>query len=171
MGYGYPGVITQPPPTVNQTTVVVNQSPALYKPPRDWSTGICGCFDDIKVCLCVLCCEPCAEIKLSMDMGEHYCVPCCVPNWLVVLRTKLRTQHNIQAVGAVSDDEGGEHYEKSSTHRIRKSTVGLQLSFSQTQNVIVSMEAKEESTSKTKSKINIFGNYGCRPYRLQTLSS
>ncbi|XP_025091185.1 cornifelin-like [Pomacea canaliculata] len=102
MGYGYPGVITQPPPTVNQTTVVVNQSPALYKPPRDWSTGICGCFDDIKVCLCVLCCEPCAEIKLSMDMGEHYCVPCCVPNWLVVLRTKLRTQHNIQ--GGVLND-------------------------------------------------------------------
>ncbi|PVD32000.1 hypothetical protein C0Q70_07426 [Pomacea canaliculata] len=98
--WGYqPPVVTQPQMSnTNNTTVVINQQSAgpAYKPPRAWSTGICGCFDDLGVCCCVWWCTPCAISQLVGDMGEHCCVPCCVPGWLVALRTKLRTQHNIQ---------------------------------------------------------------------------
>ncbi|XP_025091184.1 placenta-specific gene 8 protein-like [Pomacea canaliculata] len=104
--WGYqPPVVTQPQMSnTNNTTVVINQQSAgpAYKPPRAWSTGICGCFDDLGVCCCVWWCTPCAISQLVGDMGEHCCVPCCVPGWLVALRTKLRTQHNIQG-GVMSD--------------------------------------------------------------------
>ncbi|XP_025091187.1 placenta-specific gene 8 protein-like [Pomacea canaliculata] len=104
--YGYPQpVIMQPQmSSTNNTTVVINQQSAgpAYHGQRAWSTGLCGCFDDCGICCCVTFCGPCAECQLSMDMGEHCCVPLCVPGWLVVLRTKLRTQHNIQ--GGVMND-------------------------------------------------------------------
>ncbi|XP_025091183.1 placenta-specific gene 8 protein-like [Pomacea canaliculata] len=108
MGYPQP-VMMQPQQqqqSVNNTTVVVNQQqqPAApaYKPPRAWTSGICGCFDDFGVCCCVWFCAPCAACQLATDMGENCCVPLCVPGWLIVLRTKLRTQHNIH--GSVMDD-------------------------------------------------------------------
>ncbi|RUS82050.1 hypothetical protein EGW08_010206, partial [Elysia chlorotica] len=46
---------------------------------------LCGTF----IPLCFAC-------KVSKDMGESACVPCLVPWDLLVLRTKWRTQHNIQ---------------------------------------------------------------------------
>ncbi|PVD31999.1 hypothetical protein C0Q70_07425 [Pomacea canaliculata] len=54
--WGYqPPVVTQPQmSSTNNTTVVINQQPTGpgYQPPRPWSTGICGCCDDIGVCEC-----------------------------------------------------------------------------------------------------------------------
>lgn len=54
--WGYqPPVVTQPQMSnTNNTTVVINQQSTgpAYKPPRAWSTGICGCFDDLGVCEC-----------------------------------------------------------------------------------------------------------------------
>ena len=53
----YPvGVPVQPPvithqPAVTNTTVVVNQQQmVVQKPPRNWSTGLCGCFEDCGSC-------------------------------------------------------------------------------------------------------------------------
>ncbi|XP_025091189.1 placenta-specific gene 8 protein-like [Pomacea canaliculata] len=89
--------------SVSNTTVVVNQAAApAHKPLRSWTTGLCGCFEDCGVCCCVTFCRPCAEMSLAMDMGENCCIPYLVPGWLVTLRTKIRTQHNIH--GSVLDD-------------------------------------------------------------------
>ncbi|XP_025090047.1 cornifelin homolog [Pomacea canaliculata] len=102
--YRYGGshpVVAQPASSTSNTTVIINQT-AAYQPPRMWSTDMCGCCEDIGICCCVVFCEVCASIQLSRDMGEHCCVPCCVPGWLIVLRTKLRMQQNIQ--GTVMDD-------------------------------------------------------------------
>ena len=48
-------------------------------------SGLLGTF-----CPLVLAC------RISLDMEESMCVPCCVPGWAVVLRTKLRVENNIQ---------------------------------------------------------------------------
>ncbi|XP_025091423.1 cornifelin homolog [Pomacea canaliculata] len=105
-GYDYGGsqpVLSQPSSNTTNTTIIINQdASSTNRQPRLWSTDLCACCDDIGVCCCVVFCGTCAAIKLSQDMGEHYCVPCCVPGWLIVLRTKLRMQQNIQ--GTVMDD-------------------------------------------------------------------
>lgn len=45
-------------------------------------------------------CGMCSGCQLAMDMGESCCLPLCVPGWLITLRTKMRTQYNIQ-VGTI----------------------------------------------------------------------
>ena len=46
----YPVVTQQPAPQVQQTsntTVLVNQQPVVVQQaPRNWSSGLCGCFED-----------------------------------------------------------------------------------------------------------------------------
>ena len=46
----HPVVTQQPAPYVqqsNQTTVVLNQQPVIVqKGTRNWSSGLCGCFED-----------------------------------------------------------------------------------------------------------------------------
>ena len=50
----YQPAITQQPAPVQQTThttVVMNQQPVLVqRTTRDWSTGLCGCFEDCGSC-------------------------------------------------------------------------------------------------------------------------
>lgn len=59
-----------------------------------------GSYDSRRVTLCAGLCATfltyCAAAKLAQDLGENCCVPFCVPGWLVVLRTKFRTQMNIE---------------------------------------------------------------------------
>ncbi|XP_077230595.1 protein PLANT CADMIUM RESISTANCE 2-like isoform X2 [Tasmannia lanceolata] len=53
-------------------TPVAPQSQA----PARWSTGLCGCCDDIDNC-CVTCCCPCitfGQISEILDKGSHSCV-------------------------------------------------------------------------------------------------
>ena len=49
------------------------------------SSGACGFF-----------CYPCLMCRISRRLGEHCCVPMCVPGGGVVLRTKLRLMLGIQ---------------------------------------------------------------------------
>lgn len=106
-GYGGPPgqqmtpVMTQPAAGQPSTTVIINQ-PATTFQPRAWSSSLFGCCEDVPVCMCVMCCGLCAACQLSQDLGEHMCVPCCIYDWLLVLRVKLRTQEHIQ--GTVMDD-------------------------------------------------------------------
>jgi hypothetical protein len=66
-----PPMHQQPPPMQQQpmpqpgfhstntnTTVVVQQQPAqiIVQGPRQWTTGICSCFDDCGVCKCLKTC-------------------------------------------------------------------------------------------------------------------
>ncbi|PVD32001.1 hypothetical protein C0Q70_07427 [Pomacea canaliculata] len=98
-------VMTQPMPNLQQAstnnTIVINNQTAAptVQLPRPWSTGICAMCDDMSVCCCVYWCPTCAGSQLASDMGEGCCLPFCVTNWLVALRTKMRTQYNIQNAG------------------------------------------------------------------------
>lgn len=88
--------------TTNTTTVIVNQPAPVVTGPRDWSSTLCSCCDDMGSCLMGMFCPWILACQVSMEMEESMCVPCCVPGWMVVLRTKLRTENNIQ--GTVMDD-------------------------------------------------------------------
>lgn len=90
-----------PQPMTHQTTVIVQNSPPRYGP-RDWNTGLFDCTDDLSLCLCGLFCGLCLTCKVSQDMGESLCVPICLPLPLAILRTKWRTEQNIQ--GSIMED-------------------------------------------------------------------
>ncbi|KAL8581022.1 hypothetical protein ACOMHN_048056 [Nucella lapillus] len=86
----------------NTTSVIVNQPAPVVTGPRDWSSSLCSCCDDIGSCMMGTICPPVLACQISMKMKESMCVPCCVPGWLIVLRAKMRADNNIQ--GTVMDD-------------------------------------------------------------------
>ena len=45
-----PPVITHQQAVTNTTVVVNQQQMVVQKPPRNWSTGLCGCFEDCGSC-------------------------------------------------------------------------------------------------------------------------
>ncbi|KAK7498745.1 hypothetical protein BaRGS_00010122 [Batillaria attramentaria] len=100
MGSGHP----PPQPHANTTTVIINQPApmSMSTGPRDWSSGMCSCCDDMGSCLLGTFCPCILASQVAGDMDESICVPCCVPGWLIVLRTKLRADNNI--TGTVMDD-------------------------------------------------------------------
>ncbi|XP_020629959.1 cornifelin homolog [Orbicella faveolata] len=103
---GYPQPMMAQPMGFQQTntTVVVNQpAPVLLQQGmRDWSTGLCGCFEVIGICCMGLFC-PCFLLSdVSSRMGEGCCFAACCPGALLGLRIKLRVQENIQ--GSLCND-------------------------------------------------------------------
>ncbi|KAL3857850.1 hypothetical protein ACJMK2_012480 [Sinanodonta woodiana] len=90
---------------ITNTTVVINQ-PAVVAGikllhgtkdgSRDWTTGLCGCFENI----CSLCgafwCLPCVLCSLSTRLGDCLCMPFCIPDALVAMRTRTRTLGDIR---------------------------------------------------------------------------
>ncbi|XP_005109623.2 placenta-specific gene 8 protein [Aplysia californica] len=90
------------PAPAGNTTVIVNQPMSDKSQVRDWGTGVFSCFDDMKICLCGWCCPLCLGWNVATDLGETGIIVCCVPSWLTVVRTKLRTQQKIQ--GDVCND-------------------------------------------------------------------
>ncbi|XP_070571757.1 placenta-specific gene 8 protein-like [Ptychodera flava] len=99
-----PPVMNQPMPTTQNVVVVTDSnSPMGRMPPGQWTTGLCGCFEDMGSCLASFCCHPFYKCYLSNKMEEHCCMPLCLANAdLLVLRMKLRTLRNIPG-GAISD--------------------------------------------------------------------
>ncbi|XP_070786130.1 placenta-specific gene 8 protein-like [Enoplosus armatus] len=98
------------------TNVFVNSQP---QPPtmiavqsNQWSTSICGCFDDIHVCNCfAYWCFPCFACTTASDFGECFClplldllwgtlqmmsVPLCVPPMSMSMRVAVRHRYGIQ---------------------------------------------------------------------------
>ncbi|CAI7808127.1 unnamed protein product [Closterium sp. NIES-53] len=82
-------------------------------PTRQWTTGCCGCFDDISSCCCVLWC-PCVAIgriaEITDQGGTGSCQACCC--WYCIqaftlstlgclyskgFRTKLRRRYGLPA--------------------------------------------------------------------------
>jgi len=102
----YQPAITQQPAPVQQTThttVVMNQQPVLVqRTARNWSTGLCGCFEDCGSLCMGLCCPYFLLLDVSSRMGEGCCFVCCCPGALLGLRIKLRVQENIQ--GSLMND-------------------------------------------------------------------
>lgn len=95
-----------PPPShssqQSSTTVIINQMMPTNTGPRIWSSSVCSCCDDMGSCLLGAFCPCILASQIAGDMGESCCVPCCVPGWLIVLRTKLRAENKI--TGTVMDD-------------------------------------------------------------------
>lgn len=85
---------------INEAPVVVSQPTTVYyfvRPPiRQWKTGLGSVCEDTHICCCSFFCFRCFACRVAKDMGESGCVPCCVPAWLIVLRTKLRASENIE---------------------------------------------------------------------------
>ncbi|GFO04015.1 placenta-specific 8 [Plakobranchus ocellatus] len=75
---------------------------ALIQSKRDWYTGVFDCRDDWGICLCATFCGLCFLCRLSSDMNESIWLSCCVPSPVLVLRTKWRTQNNIE--GDICED-------------------------------------------------------------------
>ncbi|KAL5012154.1 hypothetical protein ScPMuIL_010705 [Solemya velum] len=94
----YPNITSQP---ATQTTVVMAPG-GQFQGKRNWSSGMCDCFNDMTSCLCVTFLGPYYAMSLASRMGESACVPCCVPGSLIVMRTKLRTEQGIE--GSICDD-------------------------------------------------------------------
>ncbi|XP_061197547.1 placenta-specific gene 8 protein-like [Saccostrea echinata] len=90
--------------TTNTTVVVQQQQVPTRPPPRDWSTGICGCFEDMASCCAVTWCANCYMCYLSTKLGESCCLPLAIAGYgsLVPLRTKVRAENNI--VGSICED-------------------------------------------------------------------
>ena len=68
----------------------------------DWNHGLCGCFANLKNCLCGYCgCYPCLICTNADGLGESgvlynvlACFAPCIPIWL--LRSKARDRYNIE---------------------------------------------------------------------------
>lgn len=99
---GYPQPVHQ---QQTNTTVVINQGRVGRPPPRGWSSGICGCFEDMSSCCGVYWCGAgCYPCYLSAKLNESCCLPCCLPanSWLIALRVKMRAENNIN--GSIMED-------------------------------------------------------------------
>lgn len=104
------GNYSQPPPLQQQQqTVVVMNQPGLYPPSgqpqniMEWSTGLCGCFEDCCSCMYAFFCHQCYMCTLASEMNENACGPfCCQQLFVVPMRTKLRTMYGIR--GSVCKD-------------------------------------------------------------------
>merc|ERR1712213_168735 len=79
-----------PWPTTTETKM------AITSQPRSWKYELFGCMEDKGVCCKAVFCTCCMACDVIKDMGESPCgILCCVNNWLNVMRTKYRTQQNI----------------------------------------------------------------------------
>lgn len=101
---GYPPQQHQPTFQTTNTTVVVNQPVPLIMQQgmRDWSSGLCGCFEDCYSCCLGLFCPCILLCDVSSRMGEGCMFATCCAGALVGLRVKMRIQQNIQ--GSLCND-------------------------------------------------------------------
>ncbi|CAH8676576.1 unnamed protein product [Schistosoma rodhaini] len=88
------------------TTVVLQQPMAVmptqgYSLTREWSSGICSCFDDCESCLCAGFCFPCYLCHVYNISNEACWLP-LMGIGVFPLRIKHRIKHNIN--GSILDD-------------------------------------------------------------------
>lgn len=68
---------------------------------REWTTGLCGCFEHCASCLGAFCCMPCFACYVAMEMDENVCGAFCCSSF-IALRTRLRGVLGIE--GSVCKD-------------------------------------------------------------------
>lgn len=85
---------------MNQQTTVVLQQPQTgglnLGPKQNWTTGLCGCFEDCGTCCIGYFCPLFLGCQAATTLDESCCVPCCLYGGTIAMRTKLRTLYNIQ---------------------------------------------------------------------------
>jgi hypothetical protein len=63
-----------------------------------WSHGLCDCKKHCdETCYGILC-YPCFTCQLAWRMNESCWITCCVPGYLAILRTKIRTIFRIEVL-------------------------------------------------------------------------
>ncbi|XP_022076251.2 cornifelin homolog B-like [Acanthochromis polyacanthus] len=68
----------------------------------DWSSGICGCCDDMKQCCFAFWCCPCFACITTRDFGQCLCLPlldmfsCCIPPITMSMRASVRHRYGIR---------------------------------------------------------------------------
>ncbi|CAH1253461.1 PLAC8 [Branchiostoma lanceolatum] len=94
----------QQQPMHSTNVVVVQQQPRVtVVGPRQWSSGLCACCDDMGSCLAGTFCFSCFLCHLANKMGESCCLPVCsLHPAMVGMRTKIRIQNNIS--GDINND-------------------------------------------------------------------
>ncbi|MBN3310652.1 cornifelin homolog [Amia ocellicauda] len=85
------------------TTVVIQQpQPTMYvNNSNQWSTGICDCCQDLKICCCSFWCFPCFACQTTREYGECLCLPLldmsgCIPPIGLTLRAGTRERYGIK---------------------------------------------------------------------------
>jgi len=86
--------------TVVTTQVQAKSTEALFNGDQNWSSGMCGCFDDCMSCLCVTFCCPFYACYMSSHLREYCCVPWCVGP--IPMRQKIRMMRGIR--GSICED-------------------------------------------------------------------
>ncbi|XP_067308123.1 cornifelin-like [Pseudorasbora parva] len=66
-----------------------------------WSTGICGCFDDCEICCFATWCPVLFTCSTTSNLGECFCLPLIdefsiIPPISMALRTSVRARYGIQ---------------------------------------------------------------------------
>ncbi|XP_031553783.1 placenta-specific gene 8 protein-like [Actinia tenebrosa] len=83
--------------TTNTNVIMVNQQPVTARAaPREWSTGLCGCFDDCGTCWYAIFCGYYMLCEISQRLGEGRCFVYFCPFPLLSLRIKFRAEQNIK---------------------------------------------------------------------------
>ncbi|XP_071189755.1 cornifelin homolog A-like [Salvelinus alpinus] len=96
-----------------QPMAVVNIQPGMFRAPADiktgvWSSSICDCCDDMKICCFGFWCPCCLRCQMSTDFGECFCLPLldifvnCIPAVSLALRSTMRERYRIQ--GTICND-------------------------------------------------------------------
>ncbi|XP_018655087.1 hypothetical protein Smp_135250 [Schistosoma mansoni] len=79
-------------PVVQQPTSIQRQTSE-----REWSSGLCACFDDLPTCCLVLFCPHCYMCYLYNKEGESCWIPVCGAG-ILPLRIKHRIMHEIMGI-------------------------------------------------------------------------
>lgn len=95
MSYGSNQQVIRSQPNPHQPLLHINDPNFPRGIGRAWSTDLCDCCVDPVVC-CLTCLLPCHICMMSKQMGEHTCMPLCVPLPLLPMRSHFRGKHNIQ---------------------------------------------------------------------------
>ena len=66
----------------------------MRPPQNQWTSGLCNCCSDLGECCFAYFCNLCYMCKLFSQAGEPCCS--CIYGGLVPLRTKIRTERNIE---------------------------------------------------------------------------
>ncbi|XP_039257545.1 placenta-specific gene 8 protein-like [Styela clava] len=94
---------TDPPVKYSSQNIVVTTPVSQEIQRSKWSTGLCGCCEDTKSCLCAYFCFPCFFCNLATRFGDSCAYGwCCPHHFVTVARPYLRARHNI--VGGLCDD-------------------------------------------------------------------
>ncbi|KAH9513704.1 hypothetical protein Btru_041865 [Bulinus truncatus] len=105
--YPPPPSSTTPAAAFNNTSnttnnIIITAQPGTDRtipPPRNWTSDLCSCSDDLGICILSCCCPCFQEFLIAKDMGESSCNACCYvcsPASLLGLRTYMRGRENIR---------------------------------------------------------------------------